>query len=514
MHKITIRKKDYKRPKRLFFKGQKERLHPHEAFEQTSTSNVQYDSTDASKIDEISKQNHAFEQSKIKEANHDEVHLDIDNENVDEPINDEIVAKEQDSDFTAVETNKQNITVQEEPILKENTVHQASTEAPVQKQKTQEPNNQYNEHSNHYHEEHKNKSKKGSLWSVALFSLLLGTLIGILLFSYFYKGDQVNGEVSTEQAIQKAKKYVVSVVNLQKANKVVRKDAKQNPEEAGIGSGVIYKVKDDKAYIVTNHHVIGNANKIEVTTSNGKKSYAKVVGSDMWTDLAVITIPKDKFSNGLKFSDSDKTVVGQSAIAIGSPLGEMFAGSVSQGIISGLHRSVPVDIDGDEVYDWEMNVIQTDAAINPGNSGGALINQSGELIGINSMKITMDGVEGIGFSIPSNEVQKFIKVLERDHGIKRPKLGLLLEDLNVTSLQTTLPNNVTEGVVITDVEPNAISEAAGLRQSDVIVALDDKKIKSRIEFRKYMFNEKKMGDSVEVTFYRGQTKNKVKMQLK
>ena len=342
----------------------------------------------------------------------------------------------------------------------------------------------------------------------------MGTLIGILLFSYFYKGDHVNGEVSTEQAIQKAKKYVVSVVNLQKANKVVRKDAKQNPEEAGIGSGVIYKVKGDKAYIVTNHHVIGNANKIEVTTSDGKKAYAKVVGSDMWTDLAVITIPKEKFSNGLKFSDSDKTVVGQSAIAIGSPLGEMFAGSVSQGIISGLHRSVPVDIDGDEVYDWEMNVIQTDAAINPGNSGGALINQSGELIGINSMKITMDGVEGIGFSIPSNEVQKFIKVLERDHGIKRPKLGLLLEDLNVTSLQTTLPSNVTQGVVITDVEPNAIGEGAGLQQSDVIVGLDGKKIKSRIEFRKYMFNEKKIGDTVEVTYYRGQSKNKVKMHLK
>src|SRR5699024_6395793 len=278
------------------------------------------------------------------------------------------------------------------------------------------------------------KPRKSGL-SPALAGLLAGILGALLIlgaYHFFFNGnntddgvekqsknteevrkeiEQSNGDkvvTDTIVAVEKARPAVVSVLNLQQQTSFFGTEMSDELLEAGTGSGVIYKLDGDYAYIVTNHHVIDGASGIQINTADGESIEAELLGSDVWTDLAVLRVPKGNIEDVIEFGNRDELLVGEDAIAIGSPLGDMFSGSVSRGIVSALDRAVPVDIDGDGTIDWEATVLQTDAAINPGNSGGALVNSDGQLIGINSMKIGLDNVEGIGFAIPSNDVKSII----------------------------------------------------------------------------------------------------------
>lgn len=347
----------------------------------------------------------------------------------------------------------------------------------------------------------------------------MGILVGIMLAALllpkmFQQKDKPQEETALTQTewIAKHKDTVVTVTNLQKASADEPIDAQASekaPEETGIGSGVIYKLDEKYAYIVTNHHVVAKAPTIEVTQGKLKEK-ATLVGKDIWTDIAVIRIPKGNLKSTVTFGDSSKLEAGEHVLALGSPLGKIFAGSVTSGIISGLDRTVPVDIDGDNEYDWSMDVLQTDAAINPGNSGGALFNDKGEMVGLNSLKITMNGVEGIAFSIPANDVKKHIKALEKSSSIKRPKLGISVEDL--ASAEYT--GNLKQGVQITQVEAASVAQQAGLMQGDVITHLDQTKIEDKIHFRKVLFNDKKIGETLTVKLERQGIKKTIKLKLK
>ncbi|HEY8364869.1 MAG TPA: trypsin-like peptidase domain-containing protein, partial [Haloplasmataceae bacterium] len=261
-----------------------------------------------------------------------------------------------------------------------------------------------------------------------LFGTVLGILIGVLFFVsvylLYYIGDNqnrfatnkitynVNVESVMNQAIKKASPSVVGIVRFNKG------------KESGTGSGVIYRLTNQDAYIITNQHVIKNAEKIEVAFPDEQRVEAKVVGEDLLTDLAVVKIPRGNITQTIEFSDSNQLEVGEFVFAIGNPLGLNFYGSATLGIVSSKERLIPIDIDKDGEYDWFANVIQTDAAINPGNSGGALVNIDGKLIGINSMKIASSNVEGIGFSIPSNIVLQVINDIEKYGEVIRPFIGI------------------------------------------------------------------------------------------
>ena len=244
--------------------------------------------------------------------------------------------------------------------------------------------------------------------------------------------------------------------------------------------------------------------KLEISLYDGKKTTAKVVGADALTDLAVLTIDASYASATLTFGDSSSIRPGDTAIAIGNPLGLDFSRSVTQGIISATNRSVSVDTSDGA---WELNVIQTDAAINAGNSGGALINTSGEVIGINSMKISESGVEGLGFAIPSNDVIPIVDELIKNGKIARPYLGVSLA--NVEEIPQYYVQNVPEaahsGVMVTGVENNSAAAKAGFQQQDIIVAVDGEKVSTAAELRKQLYT-KKIGDQVSFTIYRGTTK--------
>lgn len=316
---------------------------------------------------------------------------------------------------------------------------------------------------------------------------------------------EVTSDVVT--AVEKVSSAVVGITNIQEATPNFWSQGSGTTKEAGSGSGVIYRVEGDRALIVTNHHVIEGAKQLEVTLDDGTKVQAQPVGSDIWTDLAVISIPSKGIETIAKFGDSDALKQGETVITIGNPLGLDFYGSVTTGVISGKDRSVPVDLNQDGVEDWSTDVLQTDAAINAGNSGGALINIAGDLIGINSMKIAESSVEGLGFAIPINSAIPVIEELEKTGEVQRPTMGISLVDLTEVPAyyqQQTLqlPNEVTNGVVISQVVPNSAAEKAGLQQYDVIVEMDGKKIDNAIALRKHLYNEKEIGDSLKIKVYR------------
>ncbi|MCA1032277.1 trypsin-like peptidase domain-containing protein [Bacillus timonensis] len=322
----------------------------------------------------------------------------------------------------------------------------------------------------------------------------------------------VTSEITT--AVEKVSEAVVGIVNLQQSN-----FWSNGAQEAGTGSGVVYKKAGDKAFVVTNHHVIQGASDIEVSLSDGTRVKARLLGSDIWTDLAVLEIEGSHVKKVAQFGNSDSVKLGEPVLAIGNPLGLQFSGSVTQGIISGLNRTIPVDINQDGTPDWNAEVMQTDAAINPGNSGGALVNINGEVIGINSMKIAKQAVEGIGLSIPITAAKPIIEDLESFGEVRRPFMGVgqlkALSEISAYHHQQTLhlPEDVNEGIAILEVLPNTPAAQAGLKELDVIVELDGEKVDSVIGLRKHLYNEKKVGDSMEVTIYRNGKKQTVTIRL-
>jgi len=332
------------------------------------------------------------------------------------------------------------------------------------------------------------------------------------------KEETVQVDVTSQvtKVVKNVSPAVVGVTNIQKRRDFWQQDSKEG--EVGTGSGVIYKKDGNFAYIVTNNHVIKDADAIEVTLSNNKKLAAKLMGSDVFTDLAVLRVDGAKVEKVIELGSSANVQVGEPAIAIGNPLGPMFAGSVTQGVISGKERTIPEDLDGDGQPDWQAEVLQTDAAINPGNSGGALINISGQLIGINSMKINQEEVEGIGFSIPVDTARPIMNQLESKGKVIRPFLGIesySLEEVPKTELKKTLklPDNVDSGIYVWSVEPLSPASKAGLRRLDVITEFGGRKIASVIDLRKVLYQDKQVGDKVDLTYYRDGKKHTAQVTL-
>lgn len=297
---------------------------------------------------------------------------------------------------------------------------------------------------------------------------------------------------------------VVGVSNLQAANNPF---AQTSTQEAGAGSGVIYKKQGDDAFVVTNHHVVEGAEKVVVTLANGEELEAEVLGSDVWTDLAVLKVAGAQIDTVAEFGDSSVLKSGEPVIAIGNPLGLQFSGSVTTGVISGTERAVPIDINKDGQEDWQSEVLQTDAAINPGNSGGALLNAQGQVIGINSMKIAQDAVEGIGLAIPINSAIPIISELEGEGEVSRPSLGVALLELEqipaeIRNAELNLPSEVEDGIVVQSVQEGSGAAEAGIEAKDTIVELNGQAVSSVLELRQYLYTEVEEQGTVTIKAYR------------
>ena len=362
---------------------------------------------------------------------------------------------------------------------------------------------------------------------ISFFSGILGTFTTLQLSQKQNSGTTttttvskaaVKNENSTTQAVDKVKDVITYSSNSQ--NSLLgsdETDTDTNAEQVySEGSGVIYKKEGDTAYIVTNTHVINGAKKVDIRLADGTKVPGDIVGSDTYSDIAVVKITADKVTTVAEFGDSNQLTVGETAIAIGSPLGSEYANTVTQGIVSSLNRNVSLKSEDGQAI--STNAIQTDTAINPGNSGGPLINIQGQVIGITSSKIASNGgtsVEGLGFAIPANDVINIIKQLEKDGKVTRPALGIHmvnLSNLNTTDLQKLkLPGNVTSGVAVRSVQKNMPANGH-LQQYDVITKIDDKAISSTTELQSALYSHS-IGDEMTVTYYRNGKEETTKIKL-
>ena len=320
-------------------------------------------------------------------------------------------------------------------------------------------------------------------------------------------------ENSTTQAVNKVKDAVVSIITYSSSSSrqssVFNADDtnsdSDNQQIASEGSGVIYKKDDKDAYLVTNTHVINGASKVDIRLADGTKVPGEIVGSDTFSDIAVVKISSEKVTTVAEFGDSSQLSVGETAIAIGSPLGSEYANTVTQGIISSLNRNVSLKSEDGQAI--STKAIQTDTAINPGNSGGPLVNIQGQVIGITSSKIASNGgtsVEGLGFAIPSNDAQNIIKQLESDGKVTRPALGIQM--VNLSNVGTSdlrklnIPSGLTSGVVVRSVQNNMPANGH-LQKYDVITKVDDKEIASSTDLQHALYNHA-IGDTIKVTYYR------------
>ncbi|MGX0279211.1 S1C family serine protease [Staphylococcus cohnii] len=303
---------------------------------------------------------------------------------------------------------------------------------------------------------------------------------------------------SVNQMITDVSPAIVGVINMQKAQNLddLLKGKSAKSEEAGVGSGVIYQKNNGSAYIVTNNHVIDGASEIKVQLHNSKQVDAKLIGKDALTDIAVLKIDDTKGTKAIDFANSSKVKTGDSVFAMGNPLGLEFANSVTSGIISASERTIDTQTSAGAN---KVNVLQTDAAINPGNSGGALVDLNGNLVGINSMKIANEQVEGIGFAIPSNEVKVTIKELVKNGKIDRPSIGIGLLNLSEipNEYKKQLNTDRKQGIYVAKVYADS-----GLKEGDIITKIDDEKVKEDTELRSYLYEHKKPGDNVNLTIER------------
>ena len=381
--------------------------------------------------------------------------------------------------------------------------------------------------------------KKGvKVLAIILIGFLSGALGSLVTLQLYQKqGNQATNnnsgtvtqtsyknENSTTQAVNKVKDAVVSIITYSSSSSrqssVFNADDtnsdSDNQQIASEGSGVIYKKDDKDAYLVTNTHVINGAKKVDIRLADGTKVPGEIVGSDTYSDIAVVKIAADKVTTVAEFGDSSQLTVGETAIAIGSPLGSEYANTVTQGIVSSLNRNVSLKSEDGQAI--STNAIQTDTAINPGNSGGPLINIQGQVIGITSSKIASNGgtsVEGLGFAIPANDVINIIKQLEKDGKVTRPALGIHmvnLSNLSTTDLQKLkLPGNVTSGVAVRSVQKNMPANGH-LQQYDVITKIDDKAISSTTELQSALYSHS-IGDEMTVTYYRNGKEETTKIKL-
>jgi len=335
---------------------------------------------------------------------------------------------------------------------------------------------------------------------------IISSIAAVILYIKYFPieskviNENINKTILTEKGIEDAISNVYDAV--------VTVNSYYGDTKIGTGSGFIYK-SDDKGYILTNNHVIEDANNYTVILSTGEVVEASLLGRDAYSDLAVLSIDKSKVTKVATLGDSDLISVGNTVFTVGSPMGEEYSGSVTRGIISGKDRTIEVD-------DVVTKVIQTDASINPGNSGGPLVNLAGEVIGITSMKLASSEIEGMGFAIPINDVKIYVQSLEKGEEVSRPQLGVSL--INVTDTYRLyyygirVDSSIKSGVVVADVNIGSPAYNSGITKGDIITKIDDQKIDNISRLRYYLYQHN-IGDTVSVTYIRNGKEHTVNVKL-
>lgn len=287
----------------------------------------------------------------------------------------------------------------------------------------------------------------------------------------------------------------------------------KNNNLIGTGTGFVYKKDDNVGYVMTNNHVIEDATSVKIITSQGKTIDAEILGGDAYSDIAVLSISKDEVTVIAEIGSTTDSKIGDTLFTVGSPLGSEYMGTVTKGILSGKDRTISVTVKNSE---FMMEVLQTDAAINPGNSGGPLVNINGKVIGVNSMKLVQDEVEGMGFAIPIELAMTSAAHLEKGEDIKHPIIGVEVTEVSNTYLlyqnKILLDKDFDKGVVVVTVSDNYPAKEGGIKKGDVILSIDNTEITNLAHFR-YLLYKYNIGDTITVKYYREGKEYETKIKL-
>ena len=347
----------------------------------------------------------------------------------------------------------------------------------------------------------------------SLLSLISGALGAYIILNCFPNVTESVVKNITEENITETS--IADAVD-KVADAVVVVKTYSNGNLAATGSGFVYKIDNDKAFIMTNNHVVSGGDSIKVLFTNGNEVEAHVVGGETYSDIAVLSVSKNDTIVTATLGKTENLRVGDTAFTVGSPEGVDYAGTVTKGIISGKDRLVAVSYSTTS-SDYYMKVLQTDAAINPGNSGGPICNINGEVIGITNMKLVDNEVEGMGFAIPIEDALYYAAMLETEGTVARPYVGISMVDVSSNSYYLwqngiNIPENITEGVAIYAVENGSPAAKSGLQKGDIIVSLGGEKIKSLAEFR-YELYKHSIGEEVEIKYIRNNKEETTKLTL-
>lgn len=364
----------------------------------------------------------------------------------------------------------------------------------------------------------KKSSKKKNDSSVAvvlIFSIFLSFVcgaIGAYLMVSNYTVESVVKNITTSELVETS--ISTSVDKVYGSTVVIV--AYKNGKLVSTGTGFVYKKDNKNAYIMTNNHVIDDADSVKVEFNDkSEKIEAKILGGEVYSDIAVLTIDAKEAGDAVEIGKSEDIKLGDTVFTVGSPMGITYKGTITKGIVSGKDRMVEVNLTGNTT-DYYMKVIQIDAAVNPGNSGGPLCDVSGNVIGIISLKIVKDEVEGMGFAIPIEDALKYANAIEDGGEIARPYIGISMLDLSeeyyLWQNRITIPDGVDEGIAILEVVSGSPADKAGLKKGDIIVKLGDADVGSLAEFR-YELYRHDIGEKVSVTYYRNGKKDSTTITL-
>ena len=353
----------------------------------------------------------------------------------------------------------------------------------------------------------KQKKNKNIISTILMIFSFLCFLIFVALIIFYNSKENKNNIknkniVNVDSVFQNAYNATVMV---KRYNSGIFKDS---------GSGFIYKIDSTYAYLLTNEHVVSGTITVGVLNKNNQEVEGTVLGVDKYLDIAVVRIKKEAAVAKVKINTKDDFKIGDRIFAIGTPVGETYFNSVTSGIISGLDRKLTLNVERQK--DWIQKTIQVDAAINPGNSGGPLVNDKGEVIGINSIKLIDKNVEGMGFSIKMSDVVRHTKTLEANMKITRPKLGIRYLDISdkieLANNGIVLPNNINEGIVVVNALSGTGAYNSGLKKGDIIIKINNEKVYNQA-YLKYILYQYEVGNTVELYYYRDSKLQKTKVTL-
>lgn len=339
-------------------------------------------------------------------------------------------------------------------------------------------------------------------------AFFIGVIGTICVYKYIPNQSQekVVETITKNVTIQENDTIASAVEKIYDATVIV--ETYQGTKQISSGTGFIYKKDENKGYIITNNHVISDGDNIKVITSEGKTIDAQLLGSDEYADIAVVSIDQNEVLAVAEIGESGTLRLGDTLFTVGTPVDKEYMGTVTKGILSGKDRMVTVK--SESGGSMIMEVLQTDAAINPGNSGGPLVNINGQVVGVNSLKLVEDKIEGMGFAIPIETAMGLVERLEIGEKIVRPLLGVELTDIDNTYLlyrnNIDIPEEVEGGVVIISVSQGSVAEIAGLQKGDIIVDVEGTTINTMAHFR-YMLYKYTVGDQINIKYIRN---NKIK----